>query len=297
MKKILFLLVINVLIGSCSKELTYDPPFEGERLVVNGYILKNEILLKITHSVKPVRDYSIDENLAVNGAIVTLFENDVAIGTLNEDGNGYYSLQFEDDARPTAGYRYKIKAYQNKFGEVSSESVVFPEQPDINILSFEEAGVHNHAYSGLLSVQIPDLSTSQAYLSISAVNDMGNTLYIYRYPRSDANIYFENCEAFVGHTLIYSNSCGLSNTIMKFIVPLQSHLNSPLYDSVTINIGLSSKEIYTYAKSYNDLSGLLYGFSEPPILYTNIIEGYGLFYAMNTFEYVVDSKKGAILAR
>lgn len=290
-KKNIYVLIVVLYLVSCTKELRFNPPFEGEKLVLNGYISTSETIINITHSVNPVRNYLPEEKLSISDASVVLLENDLPVVQLEHSENGVYLIPESSSFKPTVGDSYSIQAFSEKYGEVKSDNIILPAIPEINVLSFEQFGINNNSHNGLLSLSIPELSINAIYIYLSALSSSGNMLFIYKYPINDANLYFANCEATVGNTLIYDNSCGFSNTVQKFIIPLQSSLNEPFYESINIKIGVVSRELFDYAISYNEIYGLEYGFTEPPVLKSNMHGGYGLFYALNTFEHVVNQLK------
>ncbi len=272
---------------SCTRELKLDPPFEGEKLVVNGRITNSEISVRVTHSVNPVREYPPDEDLTVHNASITLYENNIPVALLEHKGNGIYGLPDSNTLMPSPDAEYILKASSPEYGEAISEAVILPSKPGIAVEDFVNVGISNYRESGLLTISIPELSVDSMFFYIIALESEEYPLYIYRYPHSEAALYFENCEATVGNSLIYDNTCGLSETTMQFIIPLQSSLGAPFYDTIRVNIGVCGRELFLYAKSYNELYGMEYGFSEPPILKSNMKGGYGLFYALNTFEYLI----------
>lgn len=75
----------------------------------------------------------------------------------------------------------------------------------------------------------------------------------------------------------------------KFLKAEINENNTFLYVAVTVVIGVTGRELFDYAKTYNDLAGIEYGFSEPPFLKSNISGGYGLLYALNTFDYTIEN--------
>ncbi len=144
----------------------------------------------------------------------------------------------------------------------------------------------NNQECGLLSFSILSPTTSDAYFYIETLKDNMNS-YFYSYNQKEGEKYFGNCEKTVRNILVYSNDCGYSNQLHKYLItPAPEFYNTPV-KTVKIRMGTISKEFYEYAKSYTDMSGLEYGFAEPAILKSNIKGGYGLVYASNLIIYRV----------
>lgn len=134
---------------SCTKELRFNPPFEGEKLVINGQINKNGVFINLSHSVNPVRDCLPNEDLGVPDAIMSLFENGLFICNLEHTGEGNYVVPSNLSFVPEEGKHYKVKAPSVKYPEAVSDDVIIPTLPEIKVLSYRDAGIHYAIQSGL----------------------------------------------------------------------------------------------------------------------------------------------------
>jgi len=293
-RKYIHLLSVILLLVSCSKYIEFSPPYEGDKLVINGYISPNEgARIKITHSINPVGQYLRSDSLLVKDALVTLYENGVKLIELKYQGKGIYGLPDSPHTELLAGHKYKLIVQTERYGNAESEEITVPEQPKINDFKFEEIGkVYGFgSENGLFSFSISEPSEKESCFSIEVVTKDDRSLYFGHYPRIEGEIYFESCETYVGSINIYSNECGFTNQIHQYNFDLKysdDGYSSKYYKPLIIKIGTVSRELYEYAKSYSQLDGMEFGFSEPPILKSNITGGYGLLYGSNTISYPIE---------
>ncbi|MDO9591697.1 MAG: DUF4249 domain-containing protein, partial [Erysipelotrichaceae bacterium] len=282
-RKYMHLLSVILLLVSCSKYIDFSPPYEGDKIVINGYISPSEgAKIKITHSINPVGVYFRSDSLIVKDAVASLYENGIKLIDLKYLGKGFYGLPNSPVIELLAGRKYKLIVQSEQYGKAESEEITLPEQPEINDFKFGEIVEIYGQEHALFSFSIAEPSEKGSCFSIDAVTKNNESLYFTRYPLKDGEIFFESCEAFVGgyggSMTVISNECGFTNQVHQYATRItyydgQSVVN---YKPLIIKIGTVSRDLYEYAKSYSDMAGLEFGFAEPPILKSNIIGGYGL---------------------
>ena len=294
-RKYIHLLSVILLLVSCSKEIDFSPPYEGDKIVINGYISPNEgAKIKITHSINPVGVRLFADSLIVKDAITSLYENGAKLADLKYAGKGFYGLQDSPEIELLAGHKYKLVVQSELYGNAESEEITLPEQPEINDFKFEEIGKIYGQENGLFSFSIAGPSEKETFFSIDVVTKDNESLYFDHYPRIEGEIFFESCEAIAGgyggSITIYSNECGFTNQVHKYATRIKYYDGqfSVYYNPLIIKIGTVSRELFEYAKSYSQLAGMEFGFVEPPILKSNIKGGYGLFYGSNTISYPIE---------
>lgn len=133
MKLIFSSAILLILIFSCEKIVEIDLDYQ-EKLVVNAFLNDdNGIELKLTKSLNPQGEYTKPLNNFINDATVELYENKNLIAILQNNNEGIYNL---DDANkdflPTAGNQYQIKIYHNKYPNIESNEITYPEKPVIS---------------------------------------------------------------------------------------------------------------------------------------------------------------------
>jgi hypothetical protein len=287
-------LLLIMLLVSCTKYIDFSPPYEGDKIVINGYISLTEgAKIKITHSINPVGNYLWADSLLVKDAYAALYENGIKLVDLKYSGKGYYGLPASPAVNLIAGQKYKLVVQTELYGNAESEEITIPEQPKIQDFKFSVIGeVYGYGdVNGLFSYSISEPNEKESCFSLQVVTKNDERLYFQRYPRFEGENYFESCEAYAGGVSIYSNECGYTNLLHRYSVGLGYDENrqiSNYYKPLTIKIGAVSRELYEYAKSYSQLDGMEFGFAEPPILKSNIIGGYGLLYGSNTISYNIE---------
>jgi hypothetical protein len=293
-KKYIHLFSVIFLLVSCSKYIEFSPPYEGDKIVINGYISPSEgAKIKLTHSINPVGKYLHSDSLLVKDASAALYENGAKLIDLKYVGKGFYGLPSSPAVNLFAGRKYKLIVHSELYGDAESEEITLPEQPEIKDFNFREIGevYGSGSENGLFSFSISEPNEKESCFSIEVITKNNESLYFQHYPRIEGGNYFESCETYAGVMDVYSNECGFTNQVHQYTFGLSYDENRNIldnYKSLTIRIGTVSRELYEYAKSYNQLDGLEYGFAEPPILKSNIKGGYGLFYARNSIKYEIN---------
>jgi len=294
-KKYLHLLSFILLLVSCSKYIDFSPPYEGDKIVINGYLSPNEgVRIKVTHSINPVGKYLFSDSLLVKDAVASLYENGIKLIDLKYQGKGFYGLPASPAIELFAGHKYKLIAESELYGKAESEEITIPERPEIKDFQFEEIGLIYGLESGLFSFSVAGPSEKESYFSIDVVSKNNESIYFDRYPRKEGENYFESCEAiaggFGGGIIVYSNECGFTNLVHKYSTRLKYYdrQSSTYYNPLIIMISTVSHDVYEYAKSYSQLEGIELGFAEPPILKSNITGGYGLLYGSNTVSFSIE---------
>lgn len=292
------LLTVVLLLISCTREIDFSPSYEGDKLVINGYISPGEgVRVKITHSINPVGVYYRADSLIVKDTRATLYENGVKLADLKYIGKGFYGLPDSPAPELLEGHKYKLIVQSEKYGKAESEEILLPERPEINDFKFEEIGYVSGfgSNNGLFSFSIAGPSEKESCFSIDVIAKNNRSLYYHKYPRIEGELYFESCKAtagdYGGSMTVYSNECGFTNQVHKYNFDLKysdDGYSSKYYQPLTIRIGTVSHDLYEYAKSYSQLSGLEFGFAEPPILKSNIKGGYGLVYGANWKSYNIE---------
>ncbi|NLF41732.1 MAG: DUF4249 domain-containing protein, partial [Bacteroidales bacterium] len=152
-----FAILILLTTFSCKRDLDINPPFEGEKLVINAFISTEEgINAHISYTTNPVGEFLESKPRNVEDARVLLFEENTLIAELQHQENGNYILPLDDGFVPVAGKKYRIEAKSNKYGEAKSSEVLFPEAVTISYVGLEkisaEPGSGSSIKRGLLSL-------------------------------------------------------------------------------------------------------------------------------------------------
>ncbi|MFY9153613.1 MAG: DUF4249 domain-containing protein [Prolixibacteraceae bacterium] len=290
-RKYIQLLLFTILLVSCTKYIEYSPPYEGDKIVINGYISPTEgAKIKITHSINPVGNYLWADSLLIKDASAALYENGIKLIDLKYGGKGYYGLPDSPTVNLIAGHKYKLVVQSELYGKAESEEITLPEQPVINDFKFGETVKIYGVEYGIFSFSISEPNKKDTYFLLDAVTKNNESLFFRRYPWKDGEIYFESCQAYIGVLSVYSNECGFTNQEHSYALQIKYYDRNSnyYYKPIIIRIGTVSRELYEYAKNYSQLEGIELGFAEPPILKSNIKGGYGLLYGSNIVSYNIE---------
>lgn len=293
-RKYIHLLLFAFLLVSCTKYIEFSPPYEGDKVVINGYLSPNEgAKIKITHSINPVGKYLRSDSLIVKDAVAAIYENGVKLIDLEYTGKGFYGLPASPSVELLAGHKYKLIVQSEQYGKAESEEITLPEKPEISSFKFEEIGYvyGSGSVNGLFSFSISEPNEKESCFSIQVVTKNNESLFFMRYPFIQGRNYFENCGTGAGGMSIYSNECGFTHQVHQYSFGLKYAENwhvSHYYKPLIIRIGTVSRDVYDYAKSCSQLEGMELGFAEPPIQKSNIKGGYGLLYGSNTISFPIE---------
>lgn len=308
MRKILYLLSsIIVLIACREKEIEYDLPFEGEKLVVISLLNPDEIFsAKISHTWAATG--SIPQNSFVNDAFVQVFEDGKLKEQLMLQKEGYYVSN--KATKPILGHKYSIVVSSPKYSEVSSAEVQIPEgKPRF---TYEQIADVSYKYNkdtprDGINVMIQDDPSKQNYYAIN-FDLMSKSEY-------DMNIYYGYGSAFylddgdvetnqecsfrqtiyhgtnVFMLQVFASQCFSSSTPnFHFAVDKGYNRfyvnNQKIYEKIenpVISVYQFDKAYFEYLKLLKQPNGLFeLAFSEPHTTYTNIKGGYGIVGAFTT---------------
>lgn len=290
-KQVIYTVLIVALLTACTKFIDFSPDFEGDKMVINGFISTSEgVKIKLTHSINPVGKYLYSDSLLIEDAVVSLYENGVKLTELHYSGKGFYNSLNPEELNFSEGKKYKLIVQSTSYGKAESEEIILPKNPIVANLSFVRTGevIYGKEY-GLFSFTMKEPNDLDSYFFMELIAPKNEYFNYYAYKNKEDNFFFEGCKTTIGlenSITLYSNVCGFTNSLHQYSIQIQNDEGN--YDNeLTIHVGTVSREIYEYAKSYNNLDALDYGFAEPPILKSNIIGGYGLFYARNSITYPI----------
>lgn len=122
MKHFFPFLVVLVLV-SCEKDVTFH--FEHQPKLNLNCILNPDSSVTVNLTLSQSLG-SPEEIRPVDGAVITLYEDNQIFGMLKETGDGYYKL----DKKPHEGKKYQITAEATDYHSVSAETTI-PNRPEI----------------------------------------------------------------------------------------------------------------------------------------------------------------------
>jgi len=290
--KILLLSALLLMVFGCNKRLdNYELDYSGNRLVLFGNI-SNElgVTVYLTHTLPPTGTYYFDEiNVEVSDATIVLFENNIAVDTLTEIEPGSYFLSYV----PFPGNSYSVTASATRFVTVFSDNVLFHDSISLDDVVYEAGfeDISGDPAFSVLPVFNDDISIKN-YYAFGFRLFIGEDLYtgnVYENPDSDplgceAGIFVYN-EAFIK---VYSDNCfsGIAFPFTFISAKVYHEAEIFPFDKCEFTISAISNELYNYISNQSETAGTQLLFSDPKINYTNINNGFGVFWAQNDTTFV-----------
>lgn len=291
--KNLFLIIGLFTLYACNKRVdNFELEYSGDQLVLFGNISNQQgVTVYLTHTLPPTGEYYFDEiEIEVSGAIIVLFENDIAVDTLIELTPGNYFVSY----LPTPEYKYAITCSAIGYETIYSGIVSFPEPivlEGVNFISGFE-NINGDPACSVLPVFIDDINTDNYYtFGFSFLLDE-NVNYGNVYETPDASPL--GCESGVfifesSYYKIFSDNCFAGASFpFSFISSTVYHEDTILpFSQFNFSVGTVSSELPQFITNQSETSGIILLFSDPKINYSNITNGFGMFWAQNdtTFEY------------
>jgi hypothetical protein len=276
-----FCIALITLFSSCDLEkvISYELPYEGDKLVVWSYIQPNEsVEVKVYQTYPPL---GADTLITIADAIVELFEDDILVAILEHSEKGIYNSSFY----PTIGKFYHLKVTAPNFEEiVISEKVQIPNKPSIlNVFFTDSLNFPNNQIEGIFEIKINTASTTHiSFKEILASLDSTTSASL----RILSTSYYNDCTEKFG---IY-NGIGMATKCLIDKERIYFNFNYSDFkrpESVIFNLStLSDSYVKFYLSLENtDIEQGLSFISEPVNVYTNMQGGYGILAAYNPFEY------------
>lgn len=258
----------------CGKNyLTYDLPYEGDRIVIYSFFDPEHVFNAELFKTKPaVSDTTKD--IHINNALVIVTNASGLLDTLLGDGSGIYTGHIT----PEIAVNYRITASVPGYPEATSAWSHIPEYSldQIEFDQFEKIEEIQMHLTYVGNIRISNFDTSSLYYYGF---EPENTYDIFLVP--DQAI-FKKCGV-IEHDLLgqaFSGDC-LEDTDDSFTIDVLNNVE-PTWPSFKLNFYILSPELFQYMKTWkrhftNDI--IIY--AEPSNVYTNIENGYGIFAGRN----------------
>lgn len=268
-----------ICLQSCNEKiLNENLPFEGQKLVVEGFLTPTEpIEISVYQTLPPTGDL-IDDRYVEN-ATVQLFENAVLVETLTHDEEGiYYSPR---DFRPQFGKSYHIEVVADNFPKVVSETEILPDTIPVFSWSFVDSlFVDNNTIEGRLSFEFQDIMNEANFYNILVEGvDINGERNVVAYFKEDFITENPACE----YAEFFRDKCFENDWFRyDFTTNTRSHGEAPnqqqQYKQLRLTLQIAPESHYNY-KRFLSVADNNEGnpFAEPVEFYTNIDGGYGVF--------------------
>ncbi|MGB0861456.1 MAG: DUF4249 domain-containing protein [Saprospiraceae bacterium] len=279
MKSINIFLLFMLLMTSCDlySPLPIESNDENPKLVVNALLdghATNKLRVHISQSQPLVSDTNkiLLANLYLDDAVVLFFENDELIDTLIHSGEGYYQLT--NEIIPTVNYTYRLEVFHDDFENVKTEAVLFPEEANVTT-SIRTAVAHSN--KDIIRFSIDDEAAVSNFYEMEAESKVDSVM--------------ENAYISFGD-IIPDVACGLGVLIFPdYCFDGESFTNE--FEITNTDVTKVIFTLHTVSESYYNsyqnqqgttLDAFQQVFAEPSTYYSNVENGYGIFYARNTVQ-------------
>jgi Domain of unknown function (DUF4249) len=283
----LFLLLF---LASCTKDLkkNYNISYDGDKIVLNGYIDPSEgCVVKVSKSVSPSSDVSI-QAFEVTDARIYLIEDGVVVTELKSMGKGLFK---SDGFTLKMGKKYAIKATAKALESAESEAVTLPDSAQISNLTLRKDSISRLEELRIFNFKLTDNQVGQRNFFKLNMTDQDGRVVDYRY-LSNLNIntiecefdYYDNPSSYGGSFSYFSDKCFDGNSfVADFVAKYDKYTRRST--GLSLELTTTSKEFFDYSKSIRQPFDIFSAFIEPQLIYTNIKNGYGVFYAQNAKRY------------
>jgi hypothetical protein len=297
----LFLFVI-----ACEKTIEINLEDAKIRIVLNA-----ELNPDSTISVNITRSRHILDNAAIvpiTDATVTLYEDDVLIGTLSYKSSGNYDINY----KPIVGKTYKIEVAHGNYDDVYAFTII-PEAIPITDIdttkSYDEYGSQIYNFS----IKFTDPSVERNYYMIGMRNRYSyeawdenlivyDTLYVgpdttivhieyggYYWTKTTENLWFQTDDMIIDEVIYFNNVGVFSDELIngkEYSVKLRVDGYGMYSDTnmVFVDLYAISPEYYKYLTSFarhQNANGD--PFAEPVMVFSNVVEGIGIFAASKVY--------------
>jgi hypothetical protein len=305
MKKITLFTAFFILFLACrEKEIEYDLPFEGEKLVVIGVLNPDQPFnVKVTHTWTPTG--IIPKNTFVDDATVNVLEDGKLKEQLILEKEGIYISK--KGTKPLLGHQYSVEVYSTKYSKIISEKVQVPENKAN--FTYEQVPDFKYKYNSdipkdQVNITIINNPVNLTYYAINfdlfgKLADDGKSTYsgVAFYLDDDGkfstnkacsfsqSLYQNNKSEWVQ---VFANQCFTTEkpefhfAVDKAYGNIQN--NKFIYSKIekpTLNVYQFDKGYFEYLKLLDQPDGLFErAFTEPHTTYTNIKGGYGIIGAV-----------------
>ncbi len=299
MKQIVVLSILSVLIfSSCTKILDDELPQSEPKLVINAAINPDSVFnLNLSKTVHVFENESSNNLPFVFGATTRIYEDGQFLFNLEESENGYYS---KPGFYPNLNSTYKVEVEKAGYNPVHAETYI-PNPIAINsidtLLVFNNEGYYSWVELQCI-LKYNDPPGVDNYYRLDCyyilVDEQGQEFMYRQYvsvDESDEYLFDKSYEYLLWNDLLSDgNEVNIRfNIYPDYYIPDSSNI------TYLIMLHSVSEDFYKYDKSrslYFETGGSDNPFSEPVIIYSNIVNGFGVFggYSSDTvsFQYQFD---------
>lgn len=318
MKRIQYLIISIIFISSCELVVDVDLPEFEPSLVLNGTISTDDTLITIFLSqdkdiLANANNYDFKD---VSDAEVILYEGESMLQELVETDPGIYVSTLQ----PVKGKTYTIKASKSGFESIEASTTIPLETPDILINSMSLRPTEYGGENIRLSYTINDKPGKDYYeiklyvlfnYEESYYDEDLDSLIVMKSEANWEEIWYNKVGADLDEFEENSENYTLSDELFngrskEFLIEFDNpywysnYYDKPSDASDTTKLKMVVKKLNEEYYRYLVSSQLQYDvdgspFSEPVQVYSNVVNGYGIFSSFNSIEVPFAISDGKLL--
>ena len=270
-KYIGLVILLLTIFGSCRKYIDMKIPDKGRKPVINClFIENNKIELSLFQSLF-ILDNS--DSKPINNALVIISENNINWDTLINTTDGNY---FTTNTIPTQGKSYYIKAW---VGGIEANSFTkIPQKVPVIIKGTDTFHFDNQDWFQI-KIGINDPVQDSNFYMLKIEQFENYYFSTKQYIPLDISSQDPSFQSYWKNYLVFDDQLFNGND-RTFLIDISKGMEGERLDSVSYKVSLLSipRELYLYAKSSQAQSNIGNSpFSEPVMVFNNIVNGYGIF--------------------
>lgn len=268
-----------ILLGSClQKELHLTLPFDGEQLVIEGLIAPNQVVqLSVLKTSAALSRVEIDDFFVPN-ATVLLYEEEELIEQLAHTSEGVYrsTQQF----RPKVGKTYHVEVTAPDFPAASTPNIIIPDTVPEFTWNFIDS-VQGDYFDGILQLTFEDIAHINNNYSLIIQGVTATDLHSYiSYISEDFTVLNPSCRIQDAAETNFIDACFQNSTVsLPLLTNIQVYENggSTTLEQLRIVLRNTSESYFLYKQYLSLTDNADEPFIEPPLTYTNIEGGFGVW--------------------
>jgi hypothetical protein len=294
-----FALATALLLGGCQKELGYDLPYAGDRLVIHGFLSPDRVVsVNVGKSYPPTGDHLFTGG--ISDATVSLYEDEAFVENLVHAGEGNYVSA--RGYHPVVGKAYSVKVTADGFPPAETLPEIIPAPVAADAFTFRDTVISplNEQYPALrLSFQFTDTPGQvNYYLSNVVAYYRGEVLGVNVFDLDRAMGVEDMCVYYDGTNFLVRDLCFPDQSFTLnlgvetrgsvqrrgLVMPLDSirkHGGNPSFDRAELYLSSITRNHYEYLKTSYQPEGIDLAFNGPRPQHSNVKGGYGILAAYN----------------
>ncbi|MFZ2897531.1 MAG: DUF4249 domain-containing protein [Saprospiraceae bacterium] len=269
-------LLLFLLALSCTKEIEFEAPFEGEQFVVHAFFSEGDVFSSRVSRTAPPTGTIFFDSLQVDGALVVVSENGTPFDTLEPNGEGLYT----GSRYPSGGRLYRLSVSGLGLPAAQSAPQLLPGDFSIEIADVRknQTSPLNEGFPTLdFHLEIADDSLVENFYFVEVfliVDGQRTSDFNYWLPGKS----FFSADPCQTDAFFFPDICFNGEAVSLPIALETRTLSEEDAWEVGVVVKNITEDYFQYLRSNRPQpEGLEIPFSEPVYLYSNIQGGYGIF--------------------